>query len=65
SATPRPGTVNMVMRYSIPVFFEQADGEPPKLSWSYKKSKGIDGLTYDYDAPAQKMNITLAPEAMA
>lgn len=25
----------------------------------------IDGLTYDYDAPAQKMNITLAPEAMA
>lgn len=25
----------------------------------------IDGLAYDYDAPAQKINITLAPEAMA
>ncbi len=49
SATPRPGTVNMVMRYSIPVFFEQADGEQPRLSWSYKKANGRVSLTLRND----------------
>jgi fimbrial chaperone protein len=49
SATPRPGSVSMVMRYSIPVFFELAGGEPPKLSWSYKKSNGRVALTLNND----------------
>jgi fimbrial chaperone protein len=48
-STQRSGTVNMTMRYSIPVFFEQAEGEPPKLSWSYKRNNGRVALTLRND----------------
>jgi fimbrial chaperone protein len=67
SATPRPGTVSMVMRYSIPVFFEQADGEPPKLSWSFKKSNGSVALTLrnDGDQHIKISNLTLKSGAGA
>jgi fimbrial chaperone protein len=29
----RPGTVNFVLRYSIPVFFTNPDTSPPNVSW--------------------------------
>lgn len=40
SATPRSGTVNVVLRYSIPVFFTGPTGGEPSLSWSVHKSNG-------------------------
>jgi fimbrial chaperone protein len=40
SATQRSGRVNLVLRYSLPVFFTQENGGDPKLSWSVRKQNG-------------------------
>ncbi|UGX87085.1 fimbrial biogenesis chaperone [Phyllobacterium meliloti] len=34
------GTVTLVMRYSIPVFFKDADASAPKVAWTIKRSGG-------------------------
>lgn len=36
----RPGTVNFVMRHSIPVFFRNPQAAPPKVSWSLDATGG-------------------------
>jgi fimbrial chaperone protein len=36
----RAGTVALVVRYSIPVFFKDEDASPPKVAWGLVKSKG-------------------------
>jgi fimbrial chaperone protein len=36
----RAGTVSLVVRYSIPVFFKSEDASPPQVAWSVVKSKG-------------------------
>lgn len=33
-----PGSVNVVVRYSIPVFFTNRDAEPPQVSWTLQPS---------------------------
>jgi fimbrial chaperone protein len=39
-AGPRNRTVNLVLRYSIPVFFYPRDGAPAKLEWSVMQTGG-------------------------
>lgn len=41
----RAGTVVLVVRYSIPVFFKQQDASPPKVAWGLARSKGSLTLT--------------------
>ncbi len=41
----RAGTVTLVVRYSIPVFFKDEDASPPKVAWGIVKSKGSLVLT--------------------
>ncbi|CAN7626102.1 molecular chaperone [Phyllobacterium sp. LjRoot231] len=41
----RAGTVALVVRYSIPVFFKQEDASPPKVAWGIVRSKGTLMLT--------------------
>jgi fimbrial chaperone protein len=36
----RSGTINLVLRYSIPVFFTAPEGEDPKLFWSVRRTNG-------------------------
>ncbi|HVW54927.1 MAG TPA: molecular chaperone [Rhizobiaceae bacterium] len=36
----RAGTVNLVVRYMIPVFFRNADAGGPEVSWQLKRSGG-------------------------
>lgn len=36
----RAGTVNLVLRHSIPVFFRPADAGPPELGWSVQPVSG-------------------------
>lgn len=37
----RPSSsITLAMRYSIPVFFSNADGAPPNLVWSFHKNNG-------------------------
>jgi fimbrial chaperone protein len=33
-------SVNLQLRYSIPVFFYAPDAEPPKLTWRFRKANG-------------------------
>jgi fimbrial chaperone protein len=40
AAGQRNRTVNLVLRYSIPVFFYHSDVAPPKLAWSVDHSGG-------------------------
>jgi len=38
----KAGTVNLVVRYLVPVFFRNPDASPPKVSWSLSRSgKGL------------------------
>lgn len=39
------GTVTLVVRYSIPVFFRGQDASPPKVAWGVAKTKGSLMLT--------------------
>jgi fimbrial chaperone protein len=41
----RPGTVNLVIRHSIPIFVRKADARPPKVDWSAGVSRGSLVLT--------------------
>ena len=36
----RNRTVNIVLRYSVPVFFYPTEGAPPKLAWSVDQTGG-------------------------
>src|SRR5947208_2927824 len=40
AANQRNRAVNLLLRYSIPVFFYPAAGNPPTLSWSVEQSGG-------------------------
>jgi fimbrial chaperone protein len=39
-ARKKAGTVNFVVRYSIPVFFRKPDAAPPKIAWGVSRVKG-------------------------
>jgi fimbrial chaperone protein len=41
----RPATVNLVLRYSIPVFFTPPGAAPAKVTWSLQKHDGKNFLT--------------------
>ncbi len=36
----RSGTVNLVVRHSIPVFFRDPQGDPPKVTWRLQRTSG-------------------------
>ena len=48
ASSPRNGTVNLVLRYSVPVFFSAGGGDP-KLSWSVEKANGRVAVTLRND----------------
>jgi fimbrial chaperone protein len=37
---PKTGTVQLLLRHSIPVFFVPQDARPPKLAWSVRSQRG-------------------------
>ncbi|MGX9147799.1 fimbrial biogenesis chaperone [Mesorhizobium sp. 128a] len=41
----KAGTVNLVLRYSVPVFFRNPDASAPKVSWSLSRHGGALVLT--------------------
>jgi fimbrial chaperone protein len=48
----KPGTVTLLVRHSIPVFFAGTESGPPKLSWSLRRNK--DSLTLSARNAGQK-----------
>ena len=40
-ARRRAGTVNILLRYSLPVFFAPAGATPSSVAWSVEKQNGV------------------------
>lgn len=45
AARQRNGAINLLLRYSIPVFFFEADAAEPNLRWSFEQRSGRTYLT--------------------